>query len=257
MTERRILVVDDQAVAKVPLVEALGSVVDWCPDVDHLAQRLAAGERWDAAFIDFYLGLNKASGLNAMMRLRRADPGIRLVSLSSYGDGGGRMLFIAAAHHWYDAVFMNKADLDPELVRRAVDPADDPTDPRLLRQLSRAHIVDNLFAKPSWLPIWLAWPCFDGSHAAISSALGATFTPSVLREFAERAAIAIHDFETHFATSNQLSDRRWRTPNDVIPRKKQAQAVPIARFATENRIVFASPALDEVIRDINPAGHRH
>lgn len=244
----RVLVVDDQDYAQVPLVSALGPVVDWCPNIGQLKRRIDNGETWRAAFIDFFLGIGEPCGLNAMMLLRRATPDIRLVSFTTFGDGGGRTLFAAAANHWYNAVFVNKGNLDPSIVRRAADPTDNPTDSRLRQQLRHAHLVDALFVEPSWLPIWQAWPRFDGSQAAIVTALGPTYTPAVVRGFAQRAITAVERFEAAFAASDPVSKPA---------RGNRAQAAPLARFAAENRVFFSAPDLGHVLSDVNPGGHRH
>jgi hypothetical protein len=244
----RVLIVDDQDYASVPLISALGPVVDWCPNVRRLKQRIDNGETWRAAFVDFFLGNGEPCGLNAMMLLRQASADIRLVSFTTFGDGGGRMLYTAAADHWYQAVFVNKGDLDPSTLRRAADPSDNPTDWRLRQLLRQTHLVDALFAEPSWLPIWRAWPRFDGSQAAIVTALGPTYTPNIVRGFARRAVAAVERFEAAF------------TPSDPVAkpaRGNRAQAAPLARFAGDNRVFFSAPELDRVLSAVKPGDHRH
>jgi hypothetical protein len=253
----RILVLDDEDYVKARLASVLGPVVDWCPNVGELQRRIDKGETWSAAFIDFFLGPGQPCGLNAMMLLSRAHPSTQLVSLTSFGDAGGRMLFIATADHWYNAVFVDKANLEPDIIRRAVDPHDNPTAPRLRQQLRQSFLVDALFTKPSWLPIWQAWPRFDGSHPAIIAALGPTYTPSILRAFTAGAISAVQDFEAAFPTPDPIFARRRRNQLPEHRRGNQALAVPLARFASENRIFFTAPEIDHVISDIKPDAHRH
>ena len=196
-------------------------------------QEVQSGTRWSAAFVDFDLsGIAEEpqpSGLSALRLLlqeRPADPRIAYTTLSE----NGRTLFAVAAYRWLDTTIILDKSSAAETVKAAVEAGSGAMPAGWRAKLRNAHLVDQLFAKYNWLPLWKIWPAYDGSIRVVGKHLPPGNAPTSVREFSEGAEPAAENFRTAFegVTRPERSGKR-------------ARATPLVAFADTNSKFFPRP----------------
>jgi len=114
----RVLLVDDVPGEAANFAVAFGSQLTAVCGLDELDAALSAGNTWDVAFVDFNLSSTVNTGLSVLLTLHRERPATRLVTYSQFAENG-RVLFAAAARHWFGAqAVLDKSQNDPYALRR-------------------------------------------------------------------------------------------------------------------------------------------
>jgi CheY-like chemotaxis protein len=204
-TRPRVLLVDDVPGEAVNFQRAFGDQLSAVADPEQLERELDDGLDVDVAFVDFNLSSSRHTGLSAMMALHNQRPGIRLVSYSQFAENG-RVLFAAAARHWFGADgVLDKTRNDPETLRQYVAALAIGIDPSPLQwkhRLRSARVIDALLPDPSWVYRWRALDRAAGDVSAAASLL--QLEAARLRGFKDRATDAVNLAN---ATLFELPDR--------------------------------------------------
>lgn len=195
----RILLVDDVPGEQNAFRSVFGSRVTAVRDLSALDAALALGTTWDLAFVDFNLGRGGPTGISAMHRIRAQRPGTKLVAYSQYAENG-RMLFAAAARHWYGAAaLLDKSHNYPqtllrysEMLMMGLDPS-----PVLWRdKLRQSSLIDRLLPDLDALRKWQALHRSYGDIDLAARLLD--LRPTQLRTFKDRATTAVNEFNEAF-----------------------------------------------------------
>lgn len=235
MSGPRILLVDDVPGERANFSQAFGDRLSVAPGVAKLNEYLAAGQRWDVAFVDFYLSSASNTGLTALLRLSHERPDCRLVTYSQFTESG-RTLYAAAAKHWFGAhALLDKTRNEPGRLAQyvqAVVTGQDPTPQPWQQRLQWAYLIDNLLAEPSWVRIWSAIREAAGEMSRVASILQVQV--SSLRTFKDRATDAAILFNEKFHD----------VPNPGETRNKKGI---LSSFASEHRHFLTAPDLSVVM----------
>jgi ActR/RegA family two-component response regulator len=195
----RVLLVDDVPGEAVNFYDAFGSGLTAVRTVEDLEQRLADGESWDFAFIDFNLSLRSETGLTAMLSLRSVRPETRLVTYSQLAENG-RVLFAAAARHWLGArAILDKSQNDPATLRRyvtAMTAGLDPSPVQWRNRMHRAYLIDGVLPDELWVDRWRALDRASGDVTIAAQLLN--LKAAHLRGFKDRATSAVNQFNEAF-----------------------------------------------------------
>jgi CheY-like chemotaxis protein len=233
----RVLVVDDQAGSDRLFSDVFGNGLTVCTS-------LAAGNRWDIAFVDFALavmdrdGADMRTGLSTMRILRAERPETKLVSYTQPGESG-RQLYMAAAKQWFAAdATLAKSNLTIDVLvgfARALLAGSDPSDPRHLRWLRSAHLIDGLFRNAGYLDLWRAWHALNGNEKAIAKMTHRS--SHQIRGFRENVIEVVRLFKAAFEGVEFGGPESGR---------KDYKGV-LSSFVGENRLFFTAPDLADVL----------
>lgn len=199
---------------------------------------LDTGDEWDLAFLDFSLGREEThTGLSAFTDLHHRRPQTKLVAMTSLGDSS-RNLYAVAVAHWFKAWgLMNKNQTDQGTLRRILD-GHNPTPPGWQDLLRReAYLVDALFARPRWGPMWQVTGRAGGTSAGYRGLVPGV-TPKIAREFTEGARDAAVNFAAAFTPWVHLSE--------------QKQQVAMVTFFNENNEFLTAPDLLRALDAASP-----
>lgn len=236
----RVLLVDDHSMMQEGFRAAFPGAADTCSS---LAQVRALGEpgQWSTVFVDFDLSSTVETGLGILAYFDSVSPRSRLVVYTTLSDNG-RALFALAAHQWFGVtVVLDKASGDRATMRRAADPADNPTAPGWQRHLREdADIVDDLLPQALWIDFWRAWPGLNGSLQVAKKRFREKGQPEAARKFSEQATDAVNRYH-----------RAFGGPAFAITRATAARATPVASFALAHDRFFQAADLPAVYRDLN------
>jgi CheY-like chemotaxis protein len=237
----RILLVDDQPPHASHHRRLFGDAVDVCCDYNELIKAVVSGKDWSAAFIDFDLsGISeepRRTGLSALRILKQQRPNTRRIAYTTLSDNG-RILYAAAARHWLSTEVILDKSSDDQALRDAVNPqAANPTPSAWLQKLKRAQLIDYLFARDNWLPLWRIWSTYNGSIKVVNDHLPRGNTPTSVREFSEQATDAMANFKAQFYGQTSMS----------YTRGNHALATPLVAFIDANTKFFHAPDLQETL----------
>ncbi len=161
--------------------------------LDELDAQLGEGNSWDVAFVDFNLSSRVTTGLSVMLTLHRERPMTRLVSYSQFAENG-RVLFAAAARHWFGAQsVLDKSRNDPYALRHyatALAAGLDPSPVQWRTRLHRAYLIDAVLPDLSWVDRWRALDTAAGDVTAAAALLH--LKAAHLRSFKDRATNAVN-----------------------------------------------------------------
>jgi len=235
ITQPRVLLVDDVPGERANFLQAFGSGLTVAPHIQRLNEQLAAGQRWDVAFVDFHLTSPTNTGLTALLRLSHERPECRLVTYSQFTESG-RTLYAAAARHWFGAnALLDKTRNEPARLTQyvqAVLHGQDPTPQPWQQRLEYAGLIDSLLAEPSWVAIWAAIREAAGEMSRVANILQVQVTS--LRTFKDRATNAAILFNEKFHD----------IPNPGDTRNKKGI---LSSFASEHRHFLMAPDLSMVM----------
>jgi CheY-like chemotaxis protein len=208
----RVLLVDDVPGEAVAFRQAFGDTLLVVRDADELAARLADGAEIDVAFVDFNLSSRVSTGLSALLALHQQRPAARLVTYSQFAENG-RVLFAAAARHWFGArAVLDKTQNDPYTLRHyatALMTGLDPSPMAWRARLHRAHLIDAVLPDLSWVERWRALDQAAGDVTAAAALL--QLKAAHLRGFKDRATNAV----------NQVNAALFDLPNRGPSRNKK------------------------------------
>lgn len=263
-TAPRVLLVDDAFRLLLPAFRAVWpDTLDYAASFRDVAERSAAGQSWDAVFVDFLLGDDSQPGGLSVMRLLReaeqtrstaadrAGRPTRLITFTGLSDAGGRHLAAAAAWHWFGAVTLDKTG-DPQDLRRAADPNDNPMAPQLLKRMQSAHLVDRLFPDARALDLWRAYARQRGKADAIASALGVRF--ATVRAFYEAMETLPGEIDHALGQTSPIAREVFST--QAVDRRARPQG-DLTAYASDNRLFFQLPGMETVLRHVRPWAHCH
>ncbi len=193
-TRPRVLLVDDVPGETANFAVAFGESLSAVRSLDQLAEQLVGGATWDVAFVDFNLSSRVSTGLSVMLALHHERPSTRLVSYSQFAENG-RVLFAAAARHWFGArAVLDKSHNDPYALRHyatALAAGLDPSPVLWRSRLQRAHLIDAVLPDLSWVDRWRALDQAAGDVTAAAALLH--LKPAHLRSFKDRATNAVNE----------------------------------------------------------------
>jgi len=189
----RVLLVDDVPGEAANFAVAFGSQLTAVCGLDELDAALSAGNTWDVAFVDFNLSSTVNTGLSVLLTLHRERPATRLVTYSQFAENG-RVLFAAAARHWFGAqAVLDKSQNDPYALRHhaiALVAGLDPSPVQWRTRLHRAHLIDAVLPDLSWVDRWRALDAAAGDVTAAAALLH--LKAAHLRSFKDRATNAVN-----------------------------------------------------------------
>ena len=172
---------------------AFGDRLTAARGADELDAQLSAGNDWDIAFVDFNLSSRESTGLSVMLTLHGERPATRIVSYSQFAENG-RVLFAAAARHWFGAqAVLDKSHNDPYVLRHyatAMAAGLDPSTIQWRTRLHRAHLIDAVLPDLTWVDRWRALDRAAGDVTAAAALLQLKATH--LRGFKDRATNAVN-----------------------------------------------------------------
>nr|WP_294692994.1 response regulator [uncultured Friedmanniella sp.] len=231
----RVLLVDDVPGERANFERAFGRALSVAPGVDQLNDLLAAGERWDVAFVDFNLSSPTSTGLTALLRLHHERPETHIVTYSQFTESG-RTLYAAAARHWFGATaLLDKTRNDPQTLQYYLTSLRmdlNPTPAPWQRRLQWAPLLDSLLADASWVRIWAALREAAGDMARVADLLGVE--AGSLRGFKDRATEAAIEFNEKF--HDMPHPGRTRNKKGIL-----------SAFAAEHRHFLTAPDLSTVM----------
>jgi CheY-like chemotaxis protein len=239
----RILIVDDHPSHPVFLRDIFGTV-DICKSYADLVLAVRSGTQWSAAFVDFDLSgvaeEAQPTGLSALRLLLQERPRTRRIAYTTLSENG-RTLFAVAAYRWLDTTVILDKSSAPETVKAAVATGRDAMPAGWRAELQSAHLVDMLFAKYNWLPLWEIWPLYDGSIRVVQKHLPPGNAVTSVREFSEGAGPAAENFRAAFEGVTR-AERSGRP----------ARATPLVAFADTNSKFFHAPDLQDILNFAKP-----
>ena len=195
----RVLLVDDVPGEAANFRVAFGEGLTAVRNLYELEDRLAARVEWDLAFVDFNLSSPSATGLSAMLALRRRRPTTRLVSYSQFAENG-RVLYAAGARHWLGTrAVLDKTHNDPYTLRfytSALLAGLDPSPLQWRYRLEHAELIDAVLPDISWVERWRALDRAAGDVTAAAALL--ELRAAQLRSFKDRATEAVVRFNAAF-----------------------------------------------------------
>jgi CheY-like chemotaxis protein len=195
----RVLLVDDVPGEAANFRVAFGDELTAVRSLPELDVRLADGAEWDVAFVDFNLSSSSATGLSALLALRRRRPATRLVSYSQFAENG-RVLYAAGARQWLGTrAVLDKTHNDPSTLRfyaGALLAGLDPSPLQWRHRLQHADLIDAVLPDVSWVERWRALDRAAGDVTAAASLL--QLRAPQLRSFKDRATEAVVRFNAAF-----------------------------------------------------------
>ena len=221
--------------------------VDVCRNYDDLVQAISNGSTWSAAFVDFDLSGDaekpQRTGLSILKLLLEKQPKTRRIAYTKLNDNGGT-LYAAAAWHWLDTrIVVDKSSSEQMLIAATLPDRPNPTLPVWKEKLKSAYLIDHLFARSNWLPLWQMWRFRNGSMSAMRDHLPFGISPLSLRQFSLEASDAVDRFRDAFEV------QRIR-----YVRRNSPRATPLVAFSDANSKFFNAPDLQEILDFAEPWG---
>jgi hypothetical protein len=231
----RVLLVDDVPGEGINFSRVFGEGLTAVRTLDELDARLAAGDTWEIAFVDFHLSQPDYTGLSAMLRLRTHRPQTIIVTYSQFSENG-RVLFAAAAHRWLGATaVLDKSRNHPATLSSYADSlrvGRDPSPAQWRARLQKSTLIDALLPDASWIDRWRALDEAAGDVTLAANLLH--LQSSHLRGFKDRAVSVV----------NQINEAFFGVPNPGPTRNKKGV---LGTFVAQHHSFLTAPDLPELL----------